>query len=1118
MSLAFRVRVAAFVLVLPLIMPGILRGQAGQCELAGEVRDVAGALVPDARVTAIAEGTNRGVVTTTGSAGLFVVPSLRPGLYRLEVEAEGFRTYVREGLELRTGERVRADVTLEVGGRAESTFVTANVPLLRTERGELGQVVANREIVQLPLNGRNYISLVALAPGVALPPGSILPRINGGRPRVNEYIYDGVSVLQPEPGTVPYFPIIDSIQEFRVVTNSPPAEFGRFNGGVINLATKSGSNELHGTAWEFLRNEALNARNLFAPSTPQNPDKPRFRRNQFGFVLGGPVQQDKTFFFVDYQGSRQSIERVRISTVPTALQRQGVFSESIAGQLPTLYDPATTEPVPGGGSTRQPFPGNVIPPDRIDPVAAGLLERYPLPNLPGTANNYRRLGNEDQDVDQFDVRVDHRATENDQLFARFTWARDFTTPVTPLPDGSGSITTGAIGPTDIKALSGVLNYVHVFGPNALNEARIGYTRRRIDRTGLGLPGTPSQTIGLPGIPGNAAFNDALPTFTIDGIQQLGSPANTFSDSTTSVFQVVDAVSLQRGRHAFKFGLDWRWETLDIVQPPSPTGLFRFTSQGSDLPGRTGTGLSLASFLLGQVQSFSIDLQQRELRPWALVQEYFAQDDWRVTSRLTLNAGVRFTLNFPSTERDDQGAVFNRETEELDYVGQDGQSRSARRLHWFNPGPRLGLAWQVTPRTVLRSGYALVWIEQAGITTPFTLPQFPFLQTVSQRSLDNVRPAFVLADGPSVSPIGLTPDAGLGQGVFGADRDLGSGYLQQWNLSVQRELAADLAVEIGYAGAKGTHIGVPDTNINQLTAEQLALGNELLQRVPNPYFGQIPPSSSIGGPTTTVAQLLRPFPRFTTVSLYRNNVGNTIYHSLFAKVEKRFSRGLSFLGSYTYSRLIDDAGSVFDASILAGPVANFPVADSYNRALERDVSTGDMTHVFVASFVWDLPFGAGRRFEPDGLAGALLRGWQVAGVLTVQSGMPFPITQVTNFNSFAGFGTQRPNRVADPTLPGSERTTARWFNTDAFEVAPQFTLGNSSRNPVRGPGYRNLDLALIKRIPLGRRPTLEVRAEAFNLTNTPPLAQPNGVLGSPGFGSITSAGDPRIIQLGVKVLF
>ena len=1108
----------AGMLLLALGVAAVAAAQAGRGEITGGVRDPAGARMTDVSVTARNVATGRLYASRTTSAGIFTIPNLAPGTYELTVEADGFRRFVRGGVYVATGERVRLDVDMALGDLRDSTTVTADAPLLQTESSSLGQVISHRSVIQLPLNGRSYLPLVALVPGVALPPSSAFPRINGGRPRVNEYLYDGISVLQPEPGTVPYFPIIDSIQEFKVVTNTSPAEFGRFNGGIINLSTKSGSNELHGSAFEFFRNEALNARNLFAPATAQDPDKPDFRRNQFGFVAGGPIVKDKTFFFADYQGSRQSIARVRISTVPTALQRQGVFTESVGGRVPVIYDPATTRPGTSGGTTRDRFPANTIPANRIDPVAAELLARYPVPILAGTANNYRRVDNEDVDQDQFDVRVDHRASERDQLFARFSSFHDVTDPVTPLPEGSGNLTTGAIGPTDTKSQAAVLSYVHTFGPRMVNDLRLGYTRRAVVRSGTLLDGTPSAALGLPGIPTNADFENALPTFTLDGFQQLGSPANTNSNSTTDVTQLVDTLSWQRGRHAFKGGIDFRYERLDITQPPSPTGLFRFTAQGSDLPGTAGTGLSLASFLLGQVQNFSIDLQHGEFRERAKILEAFVQDDWRATSRLTINAGVRYTLNFPSTETDDQSAIFNLATQTLDYAGRDGQSRTAREVHWDNLGPRLGLAYQVGSKAVVRGGYALVWIEQAGNTTPFTQPQFPFLQNVTQRSLDTIRPAFVLSRGPTVAPVNLDANAGLGQSVYSVDRDLGSGYAQMWNVAVQREMGANFAVEVAYAGSKGTHIGVPDTNLNQLTVEQLAISNPLLQRVPNPFYGEIPASSSIGGPTVTRAQLLRDYPRFTNVSLYRNNVGNTSYHALLAKLEKRLSHGLSFLVSYTFSKLIDDAGSVFDASILSGPVANYPVADSHNRALERDVSTGDMTHVFVTSVVWDLPFGAGRRFEPTGVLGAIANGWQLSGVLTLQSGMPFPVTQVTNFNAFAGFGTQRPNVVADPALPSSDRTTGRWFDTAAFAVAPQFTLGDASRNPVRGPGYQNLDLALIRRIPLGAKPALELRLEAFNLTNTPPLAQPNGVLGSPGFGSITAAGDPRVIQLGVKVLF
>jgi hypothetical protein len=590
--------------------------------------------------------------------------------------------------------------------------------------------------------------------------------------------------------------------------------------------------------------------------------------------------------------------------------------------------------------------------------------------------------------------------------------------------------------------------------------------------------------------------------------------------------VVDALSWQHGRHSFKFGGDLRWERLDVVQPPSPTGQFAFStlftnSQGIPAVGTalsSFTGNSLASFLLGQVQTFSIDLQDSVLQPRAHIQEYFVQDDWRATSRLTINAGLRYTLNFPSTILKNQGAVFNLQTQQLDYLGQNGFPATARELHKLDLGPRLGAAYRLGDNTVLRAGYGVIWIEQAGITTPFTIPQFPFIQSVTQRTLDNINPAFVLSHGPGVTPIPLTPDAGLGQGVFSVDRGLGSGYAQQWNFAVQRELAKNLVVEVAYAGSKITHVGIPDTNINQLSAAQLAIGAPLLQRVPNPFFGQIPRNSSLGDPTIPAAQLLKPFPRFTTVSLYRNNVGNTNYNALQAKLEKRLSGGLSFLVSYTRSKLIDEASSVFDVSILTGPVANFPVADSLNRRLERDVSTGDIPNVFVTSFTYELPFGKGKPFNPGGVAGVLLRDWELSGVITFQSGIPLAVTQVTNFNAFAGFGTQRPNRIADPNLSTDQQTTAKFFNTAAFTVPPQFTLGNSSRNPVRGPHYSNADVAIIRRIPLGEDMALVFRTEFFNLTNTPPLGAPNVVLGSAGFGSITSAGDPRVIQFGLKFEF
>jgi hypothetical protein len=1087
-----------------------LWAQIGAGALAGDVVDQAGGTLPGATVTVIEVGTNRSLMVVTGQDGSYAVQGLAPGPYQVRVTLSGYRPLTREGIRITTGETVRLDLQLAVG-LTEAITVTADAPLLRSETSGLGQVIDQRKVSDLPLNGRSFVALAGLAPAVALPPGSSLPRINGGRPRTNEYLFDGISVLQPEPGQVAFFPNIDAIQEFKIETNSPPAEFGRFNGGVVNLTTKSGSNAFRGTTFEFFRHEALNARNFFASTSP---DKPRFRRSQFGGVLGGPIRRNQTFFFVDYQGERQSIGRTVISTVPTELQRQGIFTEAIAGRVPVIYDPATTA---AGDSTRSPFPDNTIPADRMDPVARTLLDRYPLPTSAGSANNFHRVDNETVDRDQFSVRLDHRVTTRDQLFGRLTHFQEQFIPVMPLPDGSG-VTTGTLGPQTTKTWSFASGYHRTFTDRLFNDLRFGDTRRAVGRTATPLSASASTAPNLPGIPSIADFANTLPTFLIAGYQQLGSPPNTATDFSTSVTELADTLTWLKGRHTIKMGADLRWERLNVVQPPSPTGAFTFSNLFTDLPGVPNTGAAFASFLLGQVQQFSIDQQLEEIRNRAHVQEYFIQDDWRVSNRLTVNGGLRHTLNFPSTEENNQAAVFNLETRQLEFLGRDGQPRAARQLHKLNFGPRLGVVGRVTDRTVVRTGYALVWIEMAGITSPFTTPVFPFLQTVSQRTLDNITPAFTLTAGPAVEPIPLASTAGLGQGVFAVDRDLGSGYVQQWNASLQRELTANIAVEVAYAGSKITRVGIPDTNLNQLTVEQLAQGASLLQRVPNPFFGTIPRSSSLGDPTIPAGQLLKPFPQYTNVSLYRNNVGTTIYHGFYTKLEQRFSRGFSYLVSYTRSKLVDDASSVFDASILTGPVVNYPVADSFNRRLERDYSTGDIPHVFVASAVWDLPFGSGRRNDANGVLGVLVNDWTLTGVLTLQSGVPIAVMQATNNNAFAGFGTQRPNLLGDPTLPRDERSVSRWFNTSAFATAPQFTIGTSSRNPVRGPGYRNLDLAVMRRVMLPASKALEIRAEVFNVTNTPPLGAPNGVFGSAAFGTITTAGDPRVIQLAVKFIF
>jgi hypothetical protein len=1063
------------VLAAIVILCSRLNAQSTKAELSGVVRDPDGLPIEGASIYLVHAATESASFVSSENDGAFRFLALPPGAYRLAAARPGFTTLLRDGIVLRVGDTISLDLTLAVGDTSESLEVTAAAPLLRAARGTASYLVEQKKLVSLPLDGRNFVPLIALAPGVSLPPGNLLPRINGSRPRVSEYLYDGISVLQPEPGQVAYYPIVDAIEEFRVETNSYSAEYGRSNGGVILVNQKSGSNQFHGALFEFFRNEALNARNLFAATGP----KPRFRRNQYGFVAGGPIRRNRAFFFAGWQGTRLDTGVVRVSTVPTLAQKDGVFTQPV-------YDPRTTR-LADGVHTRDPFPANTIPASAIEPAARAVIDRYPAPNVASAANNYRRVGSDTTAQDQFDLRIDYHATARHRVFSRYAYLRDDSAPAAPLPDGSGAFTAAYIGRTLTRADSVMGEHSWTVNPAAVNQLRFGFTRRGFNRSSLATGRSATQLSQIPNIP-LTSFHDVLPTYDIVGFQQLGPPANANAVFTTSVTQFLDNFAWTRGPHSLKAGADIRLERLDVLQPPSPTGNFQFTSIFTAALSAAGTpaastGNSFASFLTGQVTRFSIDAQSEALGPRAAIAELFLQDDWRVTRRLSVNLGVRYTRNFPSTVARDRGAVFNLHTQQLDYLGRNGFPRSARDLETKNFGPRLGLALKLTDTFVLRSGYGLTWIEQAGITTPFTTPLFPFIQTLGQQTLDNIAPAFVLSHGPTITPRPPTPDAGLGQGVFGVQRDNGSGYAQQWNLSLQKTYGENWSVEAGYLGSKLTRLGVPDVNLNQLTVDQLKLGSQLTQQ--------------------GLAQRLRPFPRFTSVSLYRNNIGHSTYHSFQARLEKRFSRGLTFTAAYTFSRLIDDAGAVFDSAVLTGPVATFQAADSFNKRLEKDVSTGNIPHILAAGVVYDLP---------------LARGWQFAAIVRAQSGSPLAVTQATNLNAFAGFGIQRPNRLADPTLPAGSRTTARYFDTAAFTQAPQFTLGNSSRNPVTGPSYRTLDLMLAKTFPLTDRLRAEFRAESFNATNTPPLANPNTVFGNPAFGSIATALDPRVFELVVKLHF
>lgn len=1025
-------------------MAALCHAQAGKAELFGTVLDPSGAVVPGASLSATQQATGAVFQAASDGHGEYHLLGLPAGEYVLTAHAPGFAAFHQAGLHLRLGDQISLDVKLSLSG-ADTIDVTAQAPLLQTTSGAVAYAVDQAKLSTLPLDGRNFIPLIALSPGVALPSGSLLPRINGSRPRTNEYLYDGISILQPEPGQVVFYPILDGIEEFRLNINAYSPEYGRSNGGTVMVASRAGGNALHGTLFEYFRNEKLNARNLFAQPGPN----PVFRRNQYGFTLGGPIQKNRTFFFTDWQGTRLRTGITRFSTVPTEAQRTSV------------------------------------PASQIDSVAAQVLAHYPRANRSGTANNFVRTGVEPDNQDHFDGRLDRYFGDRHRIFARYSHFQDDNIPVAPLPDGSGAISSGVTGHALTRGDGFAAEHAWTISARTLNQARFGYTRRNLKQTALQDGG-----IHVPGLPANS-FASVLPTFLVSGFQQIGPTAGANTKFTTSVTEYMDTFSMVRTRHTIKLGADLRRETLDVLNPPNPTGVFSFTA--------AGTGDSVRSLLLGQVNSFTIDIQKQVLQPRARIAEFFVGDEWRATNRLQVNLGTRYTLNFPSTEVNNQGAVFNLQTQVLDFP------RTARNLEYGNFGPRAGIAYRIGDSWAARAGYGMIWFEQSGLTTPFTLPQFPFVQTVGQQSQDNIAPAFRLSSGPSVDVAQPNPNSGLGQGVFAANRGQPSGHSQQWNFTLQKTFGENWNVEAGYLGSRNTHLGTPDANINQLPDTHLTLGSALLERIPNPNFGHIPASSSLGGATITRQQLLRPYPRFTNVVLFRNNNGNSSYHALQAKIEKRLSRGFTFTAAYTWSKLIDDSSAVFSTAIFTGPVANTGVADAYNLRGERSLSNGDIPHVFSGGWTYQIP-----RFWK-------FSGWQIAGLVRVQTGTMVTVSQATNLNSNLGYGTQRPNLIANPNAP-AVRSLRNWFDISAFRAAPQFTLGNSTRNPVRGPGLQNADLMLGKTFRIRERIGLEFRAEVFNASNTPPLGDPNGSFGSPAFGSIISAGNPRVVQFAVKVHF
>lgn len=1147
-----------YVSVFSVLLIGAISAWSQTTSVTGRVTDSSGAVVPDVRVTVTNDGTGVEYAGVTTTEGYFSIPSLPPGKYRLAIDKQGFRPIRTAGLELTVGQVARLDFTLEVGTVAESLEVSARAVLLESETSSLGHLVGGRQITELPLLGRNPYALAVLVPGVRASAGmnnlvvdqvsTVAASINGTRANQNEFLLDGAPNTAPAQNGPILNPNVDSVQEFKVETNAFSAEYGRAAGGVFNVVTKGGTNNLHFTAYEFLRNDKLNANDFFANRAGRA--KAPFRFNQFGGTIGGPVVipnlyngRNRTFFFASAELVRFSQGITYVGTVPDPSQLAGDFSNlrNAAGQPVTIYDPLTTTRNPDGSFVRQPFAGNRVPADRIDPVARNMGRYWPAPNSSGAqftgVNNFVNTDANKVDKNTWSARFDHHWSDKNRMYGRYSYDES---PWDRAPTyGKDFVASPVAGAQVFTRYNSVLEDSHTFSPSLLGTFRLSWARlsnfRRpfsdgFDITALGLPASLKQAIGDP---------PAFPVVNITGLGMTGSIPNVVVGGTLGATDLIafgmDNAAFQASawksfsRHNVKTGFDGRVIRFNTRQNLDQSVQFTFGPAFTQGPNPTVTsaiaGSGLATFLLG------IPAGSATPSPYLSMQNlYYAvyiQDDWKITPKLTLNLGLRWEAERPRTDRYNQLTNFDSAATPpltapglnlhgaLSFVGVNGASRYQAETEWDNFSPRVGFAYQIMQKTVLRGGAGLFYAPTTGGSAPgdFGISGFQ-ASTDLVTSLDGVTPLNYLRN---PYPDGLNRPTGsslgaatlLGQSVSFLDRGVRVPYTGQWNLSIQHELPGALLFQVGYVGTRGLHLQ-NNLTLNQLPDAALALGNSLRDLVSNPFFGQIK-TGPVSRQTVSRAQLLRPYPHFDGVTAVADTFGVSAYHALQAKIEKRFAQGLTTTVSYTYSKMMDDNHGGFGGEPLSG--GGFQ--NWNNRRADWAVSALDQTHRFIANAVYELPF----RRDQKGVLGRFAGGWELGAILSFFSGGPLGIGSAVN-NTFSQGGGQRPNwngvsgKLDNPTPD-------RWFDTSVFSAAPAYTFGNAPRTfgGSRYDGANSLDLSLIKNTTLKEKLRLQFRAEFFNLTNTPQFGPPNTVFGSPQFGIVAAqANQPRIIQFALKLLY
>jgi Carboxypeptidase regulatory-like domain/TonB dependent receptor len=1046
-----------FLISLSLLLPATIAAQTHRASLRGTVYDEKNLVISGAQVTLTSTATGDLRTTTTDSNGQFAITSLPSGEYEVLIEAQSFKTH-KQKIELFVNQEQRLNVTLLIGSLDPLTVESPYATPLKKDSASLGSVIENRQVTGLPLDGRNFYELSLLVPG-AVPPapgsagsarGDFAFSVNGAREDANNFLLDGVYNVDPKLNTFGVRPSVDAIREFEMLTSTYDASFGRNPGAQVNVILNSGSNDFHGSLFEFHRNAALDARNFFAPASEP---KPKYIRNQFGGSLGGPIKRDRTFFFADYEGTRSREGITRITNVPTALERAGNFSQSLFG-------------VPTNPFTGLPFDNGIIPDFFINPVGRAIAALYPLPNRNVPFQNFVSSPILRDDNDSFDVRVDHHLNSRAELAFRYSFGeRDLFEPFT---GPSFSLVPGFGDMVDRRSQNGMVALTLVLTPNFINESRGAFSRvaSSVQQEASVL----NSQVGLPAI-SSRERDLGLSFITITGFSPLGDEGNNPQNSVTNVYQFLNNSSYVRGGHLLKFGVDLRFSQQNAFRDVESRGRLQFSPFGQI------TGNALGDLLLGFPFLTSVARVDNPQQIRTESYNFFINDSYRVTPRLTLNGGLRYEYNSPPVDAEDRANVYDVVTRNLVPVGTNGVPRSGFEADKNNFAPRVGFAWSVTDKTVLRGGYG-VYYDQSPLAPAEALYfNSPFFDNNIFFSLPGL-PLTLNNPFPSFFPFPL-PDSALA-----IQRDLRTGYMQHWNFNVEQQLGRASVLEVAYVGSKGTKL-LTARDINQ------------------PQPSVLPPGLPV---------VPRPDPRFDDINLLESRA-NSNYNALQVRFQQRLTRGFSALASYTWSKSIDDASNFFSS---AGD-PNFP-QNSYNVAAERGRSNFDVAHRLSVSYSYALPF---RR--NDGFMATLVNGWETFGIVTLQSGRPFTVALLPEIDnsgtgrSILGFGANdRPNLVGNPEL--SNPTTLQWFNTAAFAFPAPGTFGNAGRNILEGPGFQNVNASLLKNTRLTERVNLQFRAEAFNLFNHPNFNLPDNFLGSPTFGRITSARDPRHIQFGLKLLF